>query len=435
MKKQILHLCLLVGVALFLHSCKKDEQPKSYDYSPRLPQSWMQFSYDAVKAQGWFALDASRLYAYASITAYESMVHGLPKGRSLAGQLKELEVLPTPEPGLNYDYGIVLCHAMPQVLLEMMPDMGSASRAYMDQLARSQEITMRSEHGLDDATVVRSKEFADELAEAIINWSRTDRRNQLDDLVYIAPNRVGNPQFWDGTTLGQTFMMPYWWTSRSFVGRFDMCEVIPPYPYSTSPSSVYYKDVKEVYDASFDPAKVAIGRYWANNPGQSGTPAGSWLGIANQLVNQFNLDLPTTLRMYVLLTVGTRDTFISVWYSKYKYNLERPVSYIRNVMGHTSWSSPVPTPPYPDYVSGTSANAGVSSNTLARLLGEVPFQDDQHLGIGLPSRSFSNFYEAGVEAFHSRIYGGVHMRRACEVGFSQGRCISDYLLDNLKFEK
>lgn len=139
--------------------------------------------------------------------------------------------------------------------------------------------------------------------------------------------------------------------------------------------------------------------------------------------------------MYVLLTVGTRDTFISVWYSKYKYNLERPVSYIRNVMGHTSWSSPVPTPPYPDYVSGTSANGGVSSNTLARLFGEVPFEDRQHINNGLPARNFTNFYNAGVEAFHSRIYGGVHMRRACEEGFSQGRCISEFVYDNLKFEK
>ncbi|MBL7831227.1 MAG: vanadium-dependent haloperoxidase, partial [Saprospiraceae bacterium] len=214
---------------------------------------------------------------------------------------------------------------------------------------------------------------------------------------------------------------------------YKVCESVPPLVYSTDPASDYYKEVKEVYDASFDPIKVEIGKYWANNPGVSGSPAGSWIGIANQLVDQFNLDLATTLKMYVLLSISTRDGFITAWYMKYKYNLERPVSYIRKVMGHTNWSSPVPTPPYPDYISGTSLNGGSSSTILTNLFGNRAFSDSQHNDKGFGTRNFLNFVQAGIEAYHSRIYGGVHMRRACEKGFEQGQCIAQTVYENLKF--
>ncbi len=417
-------------------SCNKSEPApaEAITYSADLPRQWMSFAYDAVKRQGWFALDASRLYAYSAILCYESMVHGIPNGRSLAGQLQGLNSLPQPNSNEVYNYGVVLCHAMPQILEELMPTMASQSRSGMVQLAQRQESEMLDAHNISPEVMARSKEFASQLAEAIIKWSRTDNRLGMENIVYTPPSRVGNPQFWDGSTLGQNFMMPFWWTSRPFViNSYNICEVAAPIPYSEDPLSSYYQEVKEVYDASFDPSKVAIGEYWANNPGLSGTPAGSWLGMANQLVPQYNIDLASTLKMYVLLTIGTRDAFIACWYVKYKYNLQRPVSYIRNVMGHTTWSSAVPTPPYPDYTSGTSTNAGVSSETLTRMFGVRAFADGQHMDKGMGLRQFSSFREAGREAFHSRIYGGVHMRRACQLGFDHGECISEYLWNHLKF--
>ncbi|MEI6408607.1 MAG: vanadium-dependent haloperoxidase [Bacteroidota bacterium] len=445
MKSQVLSRLSLVLILLFgsisWWGCQKNEESNPLtvapvEYSAKLPQEWMEFAYNAVKKQGWFALDASRFYAYSAITAYESMVYALPNYRTLAGQLQGLESLPQPASDKTYDWGIVLCHAMPKVMDALMPNMALETRVNMETLVENQATRMRNENTLSEAVVADSKAFADQLADAIIKWSETDNRLGMESLIYTPPSRVGNPQYWDGATLNQTFMMPFWWTSRPFViNSYRLCEPPPPYTYSTDPNSDYYKDVKEVYDASFDPAKVAIGNYWANNPGKSGTPAGSWLAIGNQLVDQQRLDLATTLRMYVLLTIGTRDGFIACWYAKYKNYLQRPVSYIRDVMGHTDWSSPVPTPPYPDYTSGTSVNAGASSETLTRLFGNKTFSDFQHQDKGYGFREYASFKEAGREAFHSRIYGGVHMRRACELGFEQGECISEYVWNNLKFNK
>ena len=427
-------------LATFTQSCRKDEvsqiSQSTSKFQAKIAQQWMQETYNSVKRQGLFALDASRIYAYTAITMHESMVHGIENGRTLAGQLQGLPTLPQPDNGKVYDWGIVLCHATPLVLKSVIPSISGETNQRLDNLSAEQAASMENRNGISEEVINNSKKFAEDLATAIINWSKTDNREGMENLVYTPPSNVGNPQYWDGTTLGQNFMMPFWWTSRPFViNSYKVCEPEPPYTYSTDPSSAYYKDVEEVYNASFDPAKVEIGKYWANNPGVSGSPAGSWVGIANQLVDQYKLDIVTTLRMYVLLTISTRDGFITAWYAKYKYNLERPVSYIRKVMGHTTWESPVPTPPYPDYTSGTSLNAGSSSTVLTNLFGAKAFSDSQHTDKGFGVRNFSNFVEAGTQAFHSRIYGGVHMRKACEKGFEQGQCVAQTVMNSLKFTK
>lgn len=446
MTRQILHLMrsltLLGLLALAVVACEPDEttvteQPTvpTSEFDAHLAQEWMIETYNTVKNNGLFALDASRIYAYTAIAMYESMVHGIPGHRSLAGQLNGLTALPKPEAGKRYDWGIVLCHTTPQVVRALTPNMNAGSEFSLFAMADRQADEIRRENELDREVIDNSKAFGDQLARAIIQYAAADGRDALGAKAYVERTRQGNPQFWTGATLNQTFMMPYWWESRPLViDRAQVCQPEPPYAYSENPNNVYYQDVKEVFDASLDPTKVEIGRFWANNPGQSGSPAGSWLGIANQLVDQLNLDIVTTLKMYVLLACGTRDGFISCWYSKYFYNLQRPVTFIREVMGASNWSSPVPTPPYPDYTSGTSVNAGASSTVLTHLFGNRSFVDNQHGDKGFRPRNFNSFREAGIEAYHSRIYAGVHMRRACEEGFKQGSCIAQSIINKIKFE-
>lgn len=423
-----------------------DDTAKTVDhtaiqYDVELAQSWMKQTYDVVKQQKMFALDGSRTYAYVAITLHESVVHSFKNGRSLAGQLNGLNSLPQPDNSKEYNWGLVMCEAASKVLMGIVDKPSTTSEALVRNLVQLQEIQIRAKYKPSNEVMDNSKSFANELANAILAWAASDNRKAIDNLTYVMPSTQGNPQYYDG--IGEPnpfFMLPFWWTSRPFViSSYKVCEPAPPYAYSTDPNNIYYKEVKEVYDASFDPAKVAIGKYWANNPGVSGTPAGSWIGIANQLVDQLKLDLPTTVRMYSRLAIGTRDAFISTWYYKYLYNLQRPVSFIRNVMGHNNWVSPVPTPPYPDYISGTSTNAGCSSETLTRMFGDKSFIDTQHSDkfteSGFNVRAFSSFKAAGREAFVSRIYAGVHMRKACEEGFKHGECVSNIVWNTLKFEK
>ncbi len=414
---------------------KYDQIKPSNDYKAELAQQWMQMAYNSVKARGFFALDASRLYAYTSLVMYESMVHGFPKGLSMEGQLKSFTQVPKPKENLKYDWGIVLCHATPIVLNHMLQKPNTSIVADISNLEKSQERTLVQESNLPTDVIANSRAFGAALADYIIKYADSDGTAELMTRQYTMPSTSVNPSYYDGVEQANPFFMaPFWWTARSFVIPTALtCKPLPPYTYSEDPASRYYQDVLEVLESTRDKDKVAIGHYWANNPGQSGTPAGSWVGIGNQLITQFKLDMSSSLRMYLLLTLSTRDTFIAVWWTKYNWNLQRPVSYIRKVLKQPGWNSPVPTPPYPDYVSGTSANAGSSSEILTTLFGTRSFKDGQHTDKGFETQTFSSFKQAGIEAFHSRIYGGVHMRKACEEGFKLGECVGRELMSTLKF--
>src|SRR3989442_1352674 len=80
---------------------------------------------------------------------------------------------------------------------------------------------------------------------------------------------------------------PDWGRLRTFVlTSMDECAPPRPPPYSEAPGSEFYRQAKAVYDtgSTLTPEQREIALYWADNPGESGTPPGHWLLIASQLV-------------------------------------------------------------------------------------------------------------------------------------------------------
>jgi hypothetical protein len=123
--------------------------------------------------------------------------------------------------------------------------------------------------------------------------------------------------------------------------------------------------------------------------------------------------------------MATADAFISCWESKYRYNLLRPVTYIREVWGLPDWLPPVNTPPFPEYTSGHSVQSGAAFQVLTDLFGEdYAMTDHTHDDRGLAPRSFVSFDEMAEEAAISRLYGGIHYRAAIDLGVAQGRCVA-----------
>jgi hypothetical protein len=59
------------------------------------------------------------------------------------------------------------------------------------------------------------------------------------------------------------------------------------------------------------------------------------------------------------------------------------------------------------------------------------FLDTTERVYGLPDRSFKSFLQASDEAAMSRLYGGIHYRRACVEGVKQGEAVGQYIVDNL----
>jgi hypothetical protein len=89
--------------------------------------------------------------------------------------------------------------------------------------------------------------------------------------------------------------------------------------------------------------------------------------------------------------------------TKYRYNLLRPVTYIRSHID-PSWTPLLITPPFPEYTSGNSVQSAAAAHVFTELFGErYAFVDHTHDHRGLPPRSFGSFFQAAEEAANPRL--------------------------------
>jgi len=220
---------------------------------------------------------------------------------------------------------------------------------------------------------------------------------------------------------------PYWGTLRPFaLSRWDECPADPAPMYGISPGTPLYEQARAVRDtaARLTAEQRATVFYWADNPGESGTPAGHWISIAAQLVSERQMSAAEAARVILATSVALNDAFIASWGYKFKINLIRPRTYIRAVMDST-WEPTIPTPPFPEYMSGHSTVSSAAATVMTSMIGVVPFTDSTSVALGHPVRHFESFMAAAEEAGMSRVYGGLHYPVANTVGRSVGRCVGE----------
>jgi hypothetical protein len=101
-------------------------------------------------------------------------------------------------------------------------------------------------------------------------------------------------------------------------------------------------------------------------------------------------------RVLALLNMATADSQIGVWTLKYRYNILRPVTAIRDPRGlnnpainaDATWESFIVTPAHPDYVSGHSGYSGAAQGVLTALLG-----DDIKVSVTYPQNGLTRHWE------------------------------------------
>ncbi|MDP9433073.1 MAG: phosphatase PAP2 family protein [Actinomycetota bacterium] len=153
--------------------------------------------------------------------------------------------------------------------------------------------------------------------------------------------------------------------------------------------------------------------------------------IAAQAAQQQRLDLARTVEAMAWLGVALFDSFLNCWTWKYRYNLVRPITYIRRYVDPT-WSTFVNTPQFPEHTSGHSVSSRAAAGVLTAVLGPMPFIDNSHAPRAMPARSFSSFAAAADEAAQSRLYGGIHYPTGIEAGKACGDEIAAVLLRRLR---
>lgn len=464
------------GVALFASpACRTPDQG-----DPRMVSEWIHSLYGIVRAERLSPPVASRLFAYASVALHEGMASAIPGMPSLAGTLNGLEPMPTAEhPGPHHPTLVAV--AAEQVLLEELLAEGlPGTLAALARLADSLDAAVDT----DPDTRSRSRELGRTIGQHVAAWARTDgfgetrtmaytpattdpgawindspvsnygaqnlsgasqavsagdpslelRAGQASDraLVMNRPKRRGRSELAPVNMAGAT--EPHWGLLRPFLlARWDECPIPAPPAYSTDTTSTLYREALAViaYQRTLTPEQREIAYYWADNPGETATPAGHWIAIAGQLTSQRRLTAREAATLFLAGAITQADAFIATWGYKYAFNTIRPRTYIRRLID-PAWEPLIPTPPFPEYPAGHSTQSAAAAIALTAVLDDSPFEDSTGLAIGHPVRGFASFAQAAEEAGTSRLYGGIHFDQGNSAGRELGSCVGQAAVSRLR---
>ena len=379
---------------------------------------------------------ASRVYAYASIAAYEILRQADTSYHTLAGQLNAFTPVPTRDTaGGTISLPLAGVHAYMVVGRAL-----TFSQARMDTLRRAMDQRMRGD--LPQDVFDRSIAYGDTVAQHVLAWAAKDRFTQRTGLGKFSVLR--EPGRWIPTPPAyMDAVEPSWGTLRAFsMDTSNQFRPEPPYPFDSTRRSLFFRDMKEVHDVTvrMTDEQRAIAAFWDCNPfvmhvqghtmfaTKKMSPGGHWQGIVRLASHKANADILRSAEAYALTSVALADAFLSVWAEKFRSNVIRPETVINKYLDER-WTPLLQTPPFPEYTSGHSGISSAASVVLTRLFGNnFAFADSAEVEYGLPVRTYPSFDAAAKEAAISRLYGGIHYRHAIEQGQIQGAKVGQNLL-------
>jgi hypothetical protein len=423
-------------------------------YSSDVVKQWLdaQTSMLYVQSGNPFGLNSARYMAYCGVALYESVVPGMPGYQTLYGQLTDMPAMPTSVPGYAYHWPTCANAALATMTRKLFSTTTPAGfyetvAATVDNL----EIELNDQYKteVDVAIFERSTEFGKEVANRIFEWSTKDKANWPVAPYQLPPHVPGQ---WQPEMPGGPIGFPYWGYNRLMVqGSLDNTVSPEPPPYSSDPTSLYYAQMKEVYDVSqsLTQEQKLIAKYYEDaNPG---LPAGAhYVSILKLALEQFNPALDKAAVTYAKTGISLFDATTGSFKAKFQFLRERPFSFIRTVIAPVAdpanqWKPFIGTPPFPDFPSNHAVFSSSVAYSLASLYGnntplvnstyEFRTFDFGNGPVSLGSRHYASFDAMTQEIAISRLYGGIHYRYSCEEGMKQGKKIAQNIHSKLKFLK
>ncbi len=188
-----------------------------------------------------------------------------------------------------------------------------------------------------------------------------------------------------------------------------------------------------------------ISEYWSDGP-TTVQPPGHWFLFAQYVSLRDRHSLDEDVKMFFVLANAMLDGGIAAWDTKRTFDSVRPITAIPTFFAGKpvhAWGGPgkgtiemdgaqwlpyelptVPTPPFPDYVSGHSTFSAAAAEILLLWTGSDRFGDSVTLAPGsskiepgiTPAHPIAlrweTFTDAAGEAGMSRRYGGIHFKAA-----------------------
>jgi hypothetical protein len=429
-----------VMLMLFQTACKKETPEIEEHVNNSVPTK----VYDAEVAYKWNDLYlvvsryapgyrppvSARALGYIGLAAYQTAQPGMPEYRNMAAYYPGLNV-PVPEFRKTYHWPLAINAAYATSFRKFFPHVDDI---YLDQITQLEESIINQFSDIPQDVIERSINFGTEMASSVHQWSVTDHTGNIGYTALHPPQYI--PPVCDGCwqPTGPDFtlaLLPFWGEARSFAAQPQDYNIPAPLAYNTNPGSPMYNEAMEVYNMyPLTYENKWIAEFWGDDIFElTCEPAGRWISIANQAVNQYNSNLETALVLYAKLGMALCDGGIITWHNKYVYNVLRPSDYIQQEID-PNWQSHLLTlhdcinPPFPAYPSGHATFGAAAAGILNEVYGtQVNFTDMSHADrddfLGMP-RTFTSWNEMAYESAWSRLPLGVHFYMDAESGLNVG---------------
>lgn len=411
---------------LSLSSCKKDNDDKDHpsSHSSEVLDKWMTLQLRLMRNTSGVANHAfSRHFAYSGVAAFEALAPGYNGHTQWRSKWNGLTGLPNAQHKKNYYFPANVNAAMAAINRSFFPNASVADKAAIDSL----ESALNSSFQVSQNKLALSNNFGKAVAAAVFNWAETDGYKNANN-PYTPP--IGHGLWKPTPPANAAPATPYWGNNRTIVyGSTNNTQPAPPPAYSTDPQSAFYQMAKQVFDASqtLTEDQKAMAAFWRDVPGA--TSPGHWLSILQQVIRKKNTKLDQAALAYALTGIGINDALITCFKTKYEVNLVRPVTYIREVMGHTGWLPYLGTPAHPEYVSAHSSLSAAAAEILQKLFGNIgSITDRTYDYLGYAPRTYSSFTAIAEEAGQSRLYAGIHYQKSIGEGLVQGKKVAENIL-------
>jgi len=409
--------------------------PKVKQYPADVAVAWINLQQKlTLKTPGYGPGVTGRAFAYVGLSLYESVVPGMPGYRSMVNVLGGPSI--TPPADCNHFYWPASANAaMADMIRNLFVTTSAANKVTIDSL-ESAFNTQFAPYG--DAQILQaSAAFGKTVAATLFQWSKTDGGHEgyLPQPPLYTPNPL--PGKWVPTPPALApAAFPTAGNNRTFVaGLTAMTQPAYTLPaYSPDPGSGFYNMVNEVYTISLSltPTDINTVKRWGDIPGNYNGTA-HFTNIATQLIVSKNLKLDEAALVYAKHGIALNDAIISVFKTKYVYELVRPITYIRNIMMYATWNTVIPTPPHPEFSSAHSVIGKASSVVLEGFFGKKCAFTDHTMEALYGARSYPNLAAYAVEGGWSRVLAGIHYKPSVDIGLSQGKKVGD-LVNNLPFK-
>src|SRR5438105_1932627 len=191
-----------------------------------------------------------------------------------------------------------------------------------------------------------------------------------------------------------------------------------PEPPPALTNATYARDFNEVKSLGQNTSttrtadQTVIGKFWA-------PPIwNTWNVIAENAAVAHHTNLEQTARLFALLNLSFADSAIAMYDAKYRFQLWRPVTAVRQAdtdrnpttVGDPNWSPLALTAADPSYPGAHSTISAAGATVLAAVFGNRDHIQVSSSALPGTLRTFNSYSDVATEAGLSRIFAGQHFR-------------------------